>query len=118
MGQAKQVYPDGSLFEGWFIEDQKHQGRLIQSNSYVFEGQFEGDKYGNGKLFHSDGAVYQGGMACGGRCHNFGTFKWADGRFYNGQWREDQKKFTGQLVFPDGRVYNGKWKDGLPHGPG
>ena len=74
--------------------------------------------------------------------HGDGTYRWADGREYCGQWRlnhkegygiltdqngnlvyhgdfqDDDKHGTGTEVLSDGKKYRGGWKQGKQHGDG
>jgi len=47
-----------------------------------------------------------------------GTFTWADGRIYVGDYKNDKKHGTGIFKWPDGRQYDGEWKNGKQHGNG
>ena len=44
--------------------------------------------------------------------HGKGTFKWLDGRYYEGEYLDDKKSGFGTFGWPDGRMYEGQWKDG------
>ena len=46
----------------------------------------------------------------------FGTYEWADGRRYEGQYEFDKKHGYGAYYWPDGKCYDGQWKDGKQHG--
>ena len=48
--------------------------------------------------------------------HGSGTFKWNDGRVYEGEFSNDRKSGYGVLTWPDGRKYEGDWKLGKQHG--
>ena len=50
--------------------------------------------------------------------HGKGTFKWPDGRVYEGDYVEDKKQGMGTVTWPDGRAYEGMWKNGMQHGLG
>lgn len=41
-----------------------------------------------------------------------GTFIWADGRKYVGQYLDDKKHGEGTFEWPDGRKYKGSWQNG------
>merc|ERR1719401_1216457 len=70
-----------------------------------------------------------------------GTYKFANGRIYKGQWKDGHMSGEGKMQFPcgseyegsyekdiksgegtfrwpDGRIYKGQWKDGKQHGKG
>jgi hypothetical protein len=52
----------------------------------------------------------------------YNTYAWADGRHYDGQWKEGVPHGTGYMTWPDPTFkngtmkYQGKFKEGLPHG--
>jgi hypothetical protein len=41
--------------------------------------------------------------------HGFGTFKWASGRTYEGNWANDMKFGVGVLSFKGGNEYAGEF---------
>ena len=57
-GQGKQVWPDGSVYEGFWNADKANgQGRLIHADGDVYEGDWKNDKaHGFGIYTHMDGA--------------------------------------------------------------
>ena len=45
--------------------------------------------------------------------HNcFGTFTWASGSKYIGEWKDNKRNGQGTFTFPSGDVKEGVWKDG------
>ncbi len=44
--------------------------------------------------------------------HGKGTYRWSDGRVYNGQYENDKKHGYGVYIWADGRAYLGNWTDG------
>lgn len=61
-GRGKQVWPDGSFYEGFWLNDQANgRGRLIHADGDVYEGDWSHDKAdGFGRYTHMDGAMYIG----------------------------------------------------------
>ena len=61
-GTGRQVWADGSYYEGQWLEGQAcGVGRLIHVDGDVYEGEWGDDKAnGTGKYYHYDGAVYEG----------------------------------------------------------
>lgn len=57
-GQGKQVWADGSLYEGYWRNDKANgRGRLIHADGDVYEGEWKDDKaHGFGRYYHTDGA--------------------------------------------------------------
>jgi hypothetical protein len=54
-----------------------------------------------------------------GNCINGrGTFTWADGDQYSGEWKDDKKHGQGTYNYANGEQYSGEWKDGNRHGKG
>lgn len=43
------------------------------------------------------------------------TVRYADGGFYEGEWKDDIRHGQGTYTWPDGGVYKGEWKDGKKH---
>ena len=50
--------------------------------------------------------------------HGSGTFSWADGRRYEGEYVNDQKEGKGIYYYHDGRKYDGEWKNNRQDGVG
>ena len=48
----------------------------------------------------------------------FGTYTYADGGKYVGEWKDDNRHGQGTGTFPSGNKYVGEWKDGKKHGQG
>jgi len=43
------------------------------------------------------------------KMHGRGSFRWPDGRHYEGQYVDDKKEGQGVFEWPDGRKYLGLW---------
>ena len=52
------------------------------------------------------------------RHHCYGSYTWADGAIYTGEWEEEQVNGQGTFTWPDGRKYVGEWKGGRRNGRG
>ena len=50
--------------------------------------------------------------------HGSGVYAWADGRRYQGEYKNDKKDGFGVYMWADGRCHYGMWKDGAQHGEG
>lgn len=50
--------------------------------------------------------------------HGFGYQTWADGRSYEGFFKEDKKHGYGIYVWNESNTYQGSWYDGKQHGYG
>ena len=48
----------------------------------------------------------------------YGTYTWADGEVYAGEWKDDKKHGQGTHTWADGEKYVGEYKDGKKHGQG
>jgi hypothetical protein len=61
----------------------------------------------------------KGGKCLAGNCENGqGTFEYADGMKYVGDWRNGKEHGQGRMTLPGGSIYEGAYKDGLPNGHG
>lgn len=141
-GKGKQIWPDGSVYEGFWSEDQADgYGRLVHADGDYYEGEWQNDKaHGKGKYVHPDGAYYEGdwvkdlqeghgvemysdgsvytGGFLNGMKHGKGAFTWTDGSSYLGEFRNNKLEGKGRYVWSDGRVYEGDWVDSKMHGYG
>jgi len=61
-GLGKQIWADGSLYEGFYKRDKAHgTGRLIHGNGDFYEGDWKYDKsHGKGIYNYSNGGRYEG----------------------------------------------------------
>lgn len=63
------IYPDGSLFEGVFRNDDTVKGRYIFTNGYVYEGEMRNHKmHGKGCLKYEGKILYSGDFENGEQC--------------------------------------------------
>merc|ERR1712048_1477644 len=54
----------------------------------------------------------------GGHRHGGGTYTYADGSVYTGEWSVGSYHGVGHCVWSDGRTYHGDWKQGKADGYG
>ena len=47
-----------------------------------------------------------------------GVFTWADGRRYEGEFKDDKREGYGEHFWPDGTKYKGNWVNGFQEGKG
>jgi hypothetical protein len=67
-GKGKQIWPDGSLYEGWWVDNKANgKGRLIHADGDIYDGYWQDDK-----------------------AHGFGVYSHLDGARYEGYWKEDK----------------------------
>ena len=59
----------------------------------------------------ADGRRYEGEYR-DGKKHGQGTYTWADGRRYEGEYRDGKPHGQGTYTLPDGRRYQGQWHAG------
>ena len=73
---------------------------------------------GEGYYRWADGRTYNGEFK-DNEMHGNGTYEWADKRVYVGQFINDKREGHGVLTWPDGqKKYEGSWKDGKQDGEG
>jgi hypothetical protein len=74
MIHGKMNYPDGSIYEGSWIDGKRHgEGRCSFLDGGVYIGDFrEGSFHGQGKMTWSDGGSYAGAW-CYGEMHGHGV---------------------------------------------
>jgi hypothetical protein len=113
-GKGTRIDPDGSQYEGAFIENARHGfGKLTRADGSVFEGDFDQNRQsGRGKLVEADGATYEGDFLLGVR-HGYGHQTWPDGASYAGDWSDNQFDGGGEYA-SERRSYQGRWVRGQP----
>lgn len=65
-----------------------------------------------------NGATYEGDWDGNLKRHGFGTYVWADGAKYTGQWINNKAEGHGRYESSEGEVYEGAWKDDRANGIG
>lgn len=121
-----QSYYHGVLVEyrGAFVKDLKHgEGTLLfetnDKNIYSFTGRFtEGNHEGQGIIYYTDGSYYQGRIDENFVRNETGTLKFANGDFYDGDWKKNERDGKGKCTFSNRDIYDGDWKDDKIEGVG
>ena len=91
---------------------------LITKTEEKYEGEYneEGQRHGKGTYTFADGAIYEGDFK-DGNYHGKGTYTYASGAIYEGDYKDGKKHGKGVLRGPDGAIiHSGDWKDGKPYG--
>jgi len=57
--------------------------------------------------------VYEGDFD---KLHGSGTYTWADGQVYDGEWADDLQNGGGAFTIASGDGYIGEWVDGKTNG--
>ncbi|XP_051803600.1 ankyrin repeat and MYND domain-containing protein 1 isoform X1 [Acanthochromis polyacanthus] len=95
-GLGVQEWPDGSKYEGEFVNGLKHgKGRYTWINGEYYEGSFYKD--------------YK---------HGAGLYCWPTGHKFIGKFYLNRKEGYGQQVFPDGATFQGLYHTDHRFGPG
>jgi formylglycine-generating enzyme required for sulfatase activity len=90
----------------------------IAFNSTAHGGCTRGDcANGQGTFTYADGSVYVGQWK-DGRFHGQGTFYYADDSVYAGQWKDNMRDGGGTYTRPSGSKYVGQWKNDRFDGQG
>lgn len=95
-------------------------GTVIQlPNGDTYDGDVddENKRQGRGKYTFADGRIYEGEWK-DGKPNGIGKFTWPDGQFYEGDYIDNKKHGKGKMTWPDGRFYEGDWKDDYINGKG
>jgi hypothetical protein len=72
---------------------------------------------GYGSYHFADGAVYMGEWKNGKFCGQ-GTYNYSNGDKYIGEWKDDYKEGQGTYYYYEGAIYVGGWKDDYKNGQG
>ena len=64
-----------------------------------------------------NGDQYTGGFE-EGNLNGYGTFNYADGRLYDGNWKDGKRHGDGILTLPSGDKFYGKFENNYINGPG
>lgn len=132
-GSGRWSYPDGSYYEGSFIEGHRHNGLYSSADqSEQYKGDFNqyDQRHGIGTFFFSGGKKDDTGIVTLGfrydgdwkedYMHGTGRIEYADGCLFEGTFsrgkREGKGRFLAATVDNEGEGYSGEWKDDLKHG--
>ena len=91
---------------------------MYSGSSAIAEGCVEGNcNNGKGTYIYADGEKYVGEFKDNNR-NGQGTYTYPDGEKYVGEWKDGIENGQGTYKWPDGRKYSGEHKDGKANGQG
>jgi len=84
-----------------------------------YDGEWRnGLPHGAGRLYDGDDVLRYDGQFQYGARHGHGTFEWASGAVYAGEWVCDLRHGKGTYSYRNGIVYTGTWQCNQRHGSG
>lgn len=102
----------GQKYSGQWQNDLRHgEGTYYESDGTVKIGVWKAGVY-SGKAGEVSGCIY--GDCAGG----YGTYLWASGEKYEGNWMSNMRNGQGTNYFIDGEKYTGEWKSDRRYGYG
>uniref|UniRef100_A0A087YMS8 MYND-type domain-containing protein n=1 Tax=Poecilia formosa TaxID=48698 RepID=A0A087YMS8_POEFO len=109
-GFGVQEWPDGSKYEGEFLDDFKHgKGRYSWKNGEFYEGFFYKDfKHGDGEYSWPSGHKFIGKFYLN-RKEGYGCLIYPGGAIFQGLYHSDHRFGPGVLTYPDGNQDVGLW---------
>ncbi|XP_008404500.1 ankyrin repeat and MYND domain-containing protein 1 isoform X2 [Poecilia reticulata] len=109
-GFGVQEWPDGSKYEGEFLDDFKHgKGRYSWKNGELYEGFFYKDfKHGVGAYSWPSGHKFIGKFYLN-RKEGYGCLNYPGGAIFQGLYHSDHRFGPGVLTYPDGYQDVGLW---------
>ena len=123
-GYGKLIWPDGSTFEGYWINGQACGVGVFRAPSdEVFEGFWQQDRTTNLCVFRqsngqemfadqtSDGMDTNSDMQPQDKQNGKGIEVWSDGSYYHGNFKEGVKEGQGVYFWADGSKYSGSWQN-------
>lgn len=107
-GRGIKIFPNGSVFEGYFTEGHVHGiGRGVTSRGEVYQGQFSFDQMeGQGYFQWPDGSMYDGEWRSGKK-NGKGKFFWTNGQIYEGEFKDNECNGNGLVYYPCGKIFEG-----------
>ncbi|KAL3047085.1 hypothetical protein OYC64_021333 [Pagothenia borchgrevinki] len=109
-GLGVQEWPDGSRYEGEFVNGFKHgNGKYTWRNGEFYEGSFYKDyRHGDGVYCWPTGHRFTGKFYLN-RKEGYGQQQFPDGASFQGLYHADQRFGPGVVTYPDGRKDVGLW---------
>ncbi|XP_045904870.1 ankyrin repeat and MYND domain-containing protein 1 isoform X2 [Micropterus dolomieu] len=109
-GLGVQEWPDGSRYEGEFVNGFKHgKGKYTWRNGEYYEGSFYKDyRHGDGLYYWPTGHKFTGKFYLN-RKEGYGQQLFPDGATFQGLYHTDQRFGPGVVSYPDGREDVGLW---------
>ena len=141
-GQGNLYFGNGKRYFGEWKDDKRNgQGTMTFPNGDKYVGEFKDDKFNGQGTVYSDGSIINQGIwaddkfvrsapvqqatvpVCQGSdasrwSYCFGTYTYADGSKYIGEWKDGKKNGEGTFNFASGDKYVGGFKDEKSHGQG
>ncbi len=133
-GKGLVVYPDGSRYEGDFLQNKPHgEGVFHYPNGDRYNGQFRnGLRNGAGRLSYASGGTAEGlwrdgelagsherkGCVEGDCIQGFGTYIFQDGAKYIGTFKNNYPDGRGIVLYANGEKYEGQMAGGAFNGYG
>jgi hypothetical protein len=118
-GVGTLYYSDGRRYSGeWANRYQEGKGIMTYPDGRTQKGEWKkGHLLSGNDLDESEEEVQNGCIA--GNCENgAGTYVYADGSKYQGDFEGSKKNGQGQYWLANGEHYSGNWKDNYMHGTG
>jgi len=121
-GQGVMTWPDGTTFEGEWLNDERVYGKQTMTDQNEYTGQFKDDKFhGAGKLSFSRERLLFEGLFENGLQSNLGRLTYLRSNtqeVYIGQIDDNRKHGLGILEDSSGIRYEGEFEDDIPVGLG
>jgi hypothetical protein len=117
-GYAKQVWSNGDIFEGEYLNGKYNGSGKLTTKFYIYEGQFkDGLINGKGMITYRNGIVYQG-QFLNGLYDGIGSLTDAAGNIFTGNFTDGIRSGEGQLLLKNGDSYKGEYLNDIFHGKG
>ena len=115
-GQGTYTWLDGKKYVGEYKDHKRNgKGTVTSADGTVEKGIWKDDVFQYANIVSVDSKSVSNLPKCpsdtDAQWHNcFGTFTWANGDKYVGEWKDNKKTGQGTFTTPDGDKYVGEWK--------
>lgn len=110
-GMGQIILPSGDVYKGHWKNDVRHGTGVCRfANGAIYKGEWrEGRPFGQGILYSLPNEIIEGRFEGWKVQDGIVKVLFANGEFYEGTMKENQRELTGVMHYANGDIYEGEW---------